>query len=137
MATIDPRVQTFMNTLTAMETSKDVGPMVQLFAIGAEVGSIALRWPRIGVDGARTFWNDYLSVFQAIRTTFRHVHTAGNLATLEWISDGKLPGGVSISYQGATIVEFESEKICRLRTYYDSAAFVPDGAKLLGREVEL
>jgi ketosteroid isomerase-like protein len=48
---------------------------------------------------------------------------------LEWISKGALSTSEDIRYQGVSILEMDGERIHRFRTYYDSAAFLPQGAK--------
>ncbi len=133
----DARTKTFIKALNKAEQSKDVNDLVKLFAADVQIGSIALRKPREGTDGARTFWTDYLSAFQKVQSEFVHTHVAGDLAVLEWKSEGVLPEGAAINYQGVSVIEFQGEKISRFRTYYDSAAFLPDGAKLLGRDVQV
>jgi ketosteroid isomerase-like protein len=133
----DRRTQLFIDSLANAERSKDVGQLVELFAEDAQVGSIAHRKPREGVEGARRFWSDYLAIFKTVKSEFLHTHVVGDLAVLEWRSEGILADGTAINYQGASVVEFTGDKICRFRTYYDSAAFLADGAKLLGREVEV
>lgn len=131
----DAPADTFMTTLKQAETSKDVGPLVALFAADAEVGSIATKEPRRGTDGARQFWSDYLAAFGTVASTFKHVRADAKGATLEWTSEGTLPTGAAINYQGVSVLEFDGGgKVKRFRTYYDSAAFLPEGAKTLGRE---
>jgi ketosteroid isomerase-like protein len=36
-----------------------------------------------------------------------------------------LTNGRPVEYRGVTVIEFDGDAITRLRTYYDSAAFVP------------
>lgn len=50
-------------------------------------------------------------------------------AVLEWISEGTLTSGEPLKYQGVSIIETVDGKVQRFRTYYDSAAFLPQGAK--------
>ena len=132
-----PRVDEFITTLQQMERTKDVSSMLKFFTDDAAMSSIALHKPMQGLDGVKKFWTDYLAIFRTVKSDFVHVHVSGDLAVLEWRSTGELPGGAVIDYQGVSVLEFAREKICRFRTYYDSAAFVPEGAKLLGRELAI
>ena len=136
MSSAEQLAQTFMTTLQQAERTNDVGPLVALFAADAAVGSIATKEPMTGVDGARRFWLEYLSVFKTIHSTFVHARAAGDGAALEWTSEGLLPTGTPINYQGVSLLEFgPGGQVTRFRTYYDSAAFLPEGAKTRGREV--
>lgn len=119
----------FMQTLQQIEESKDVEPLVSLFAEDAELSNLAMTEPLRGVDGARRFWQKYLSVFDRIHSHFNHVTEGNNTAVLEWVSDGVLSDGEPIKYSGVSIVEVNQGKVQRFRTYYDSAAFLPEGAK--------
>ena len=135
MPTADQLVKSFTDALQNAETTGDVKPLAELFANDAQLSSISLRKPHVGVQGAVEFWNQYLKIFKSIKSEFTHLHASGDLAALEWKSEGVLPSGLPISYLGVSILEFENGKIARFRTYYDSAAFLPDGAKLLGRDI--
>ncbi len=135
---LDPRAQTFMTTLQEAERTNDVGPLAALFAADAECGSTATKEPMTGPDGVKRFWLEYLSVFKTVRSTFVHTHAGGDGAALEWTSEGQLPAGTAINYQGVSLLEFDAAgKVKRFRTYYDSAAFLPEGAKTLGRDVRV
>jgi hypothetical protein len=57
------------------------------------------------------------------------VREAEGLAVLEWESEGTLPGGEPIRYPGVSVIEFADGRVGRFSTYYDSAAFLPQGAK--------
>ena len=134
---LDPRAQTFMTTLQQAERTNDVGPLTALFAADAECSSTATTTPMTGSDAVKRFWLEYLSVFKTVRSTFTHTHSGGDGSTLEWTSEGQLPAGTAINYQGVSLLEFDgSGKVKRFRTYYDSAAFLPDGAKTVGREAK-
>ncbi len=127
---LDPRAQTFMSTLQETERTNDVGPLAALFAADADCGSIATRQPMTGADGVKRFWLEYLSAFKTVRSTFVHARGDGAAAALEWTSEGQLPSGTDIKYQGVSLLEFDvAGKVKRFRTYYDSAAFLPGGAK--------
>ncbi len=138
MIPADPRAQTFMTALQAAERTSDVGPLAALFAADAECGSIATVEPMRGPDGVKRFWLAYLAAFKTVRSTFVHTCAGGDAAALEWTSEGQLPAGTPVNYQGVSLLEFGPDgKVTRFRTYYDSAAFLPDGAKTLGRDVQV
>ena len=137
MATADALAETFMDTLQQAERTNDVGPLAALFAPDAECSSTATTTPMAGPDGVKRFWLEYLSVFKTVRSTFVHTRAGNDSAALEWTSEGTLPTGTAINYQGVSLLEFDAAgKVKRFRTYYDSAAFLPEGAKTLGREVK-
>ena len=131
--------QTFMDALRGAEQSSDVGPLVGLFAADAECGSITTKEPATGPEAIKRFWLEYLSVFKTVRSTFVHTRAAGDAAALEWTSEGQLATtGAAINYQGVSLLEFDAAgKVKRFRTYFDSAAFLPEGAKTIGREVKV
>ena len=122
--------QAFMSKLQAMEASQDPEVLVSMFADNAELESPARKVRLHGGEGAREFWQDYLSAFDRIHSKFTRVTAAQGAATLEWRSDGQLANTREpISYPGVSIVEFDGDKVRRFATYYDSAAFVPGGSK--------
>lgn len=115
--------------LQEAERTRDVEPLVRLFSEDAEVESPMLHRSHRGLDGARQFWKEYLGAFGDVRSEFTDTRRTETSATLEWKSDGTLPGGKPISYRGVSLIDFGDGKVKRFRTYYDSAAFLPDGAK--------
>lgn len=119
----------FMQTLQQIEGNKNVEPLVSLFTEDAQLSNLATPSPLQGKDGARQFWQRYLSVFQQIHSKFTNVVESNGSAVLEWISEGTLTSGESLKYQGVSIIETVDGKVQRFRTYYDSAAFLPQGAK--------
>ena len=121
--------EAFMTGLQEAERTRDVEPLVRLFAEDAEVESPMLRRSHRGRDGARQFWKEYLGAFGEVRSEFTDTRRAESSAILEWKSDGTLPDGKPISYRGVSLIDFDGGKVKRFRTYYDSAAFLPDGAK--------
>jgi hypothetical protein len=119
----------FMRALQEAERTRDVEPLVAMFTEDAELGNLAKKGPERGPDGARRFWKAYLEAFQRIESKFHHV-TAGEAgAALEWVSEGTLATGDPISYRGVSVLETEGDKVRRFMTYYDSAAFLPEGAR--------
>jgi ketosteroid isomerase-like protein len=119
----------FMQTLQQIEENKNVEPLVSLFTEDAELSNLATPSPLQGKDGARQFWQKYLSVFQQINSKFTNVVESNSSAVLEWSSEGTLTSGEPLKYQGVSIIETVYGKVQRFRTYYDSAAFLPQGAK--------
>ena len=122
--------ETFMSTLQQIEASRDPEPLVALFGEKAELLNLALTEPLTGVEGARQFWKNYLAAFGSIKSTFHHHLQTDREAVLEWVSEGTMAdGGQPISYRGISVVEYDGDKVSRFRTYYDSAVFLPGGAK--------
>ena len=114
----------FMQTLQQIEETKNVEPLVLLFAEDAELNNLAMLEPLRGQDGAHQFWQKYLSAFKQIHSHFTHITEGNDTVVLEWISDGTRPDGEPIKYPGVSIVEIKEDKVQRFRTYYDSAAFL-------------
>lgn len=121
--------ETFMQTLQETERSRDPAPLVALFADDAELSNLALAEPMRGREGAQTFWRHYLDAFAEVRSTFHHHFATDSAATLEWVSEGRLHAGEPIRYRGVSVLEIRDGKVSRFRTYYDTAAFLPGGAK--------
>ena len=121
----------FMNTLQEIENSKDVTPLVQMFAEDAELRRLSQE-TMTGKDGARAFWEEYLEMFEAIHSDFNHVIEDDGGILLEWKSTGELANGKALEYRGVSIFETDGDKVTNFRTYYDSAVFTGDeveGAK--------
>jgi ketosteroid isomerase-like protein len=119
----------FIQTLQQVEENKNVEPLVSLFTEDAQLSNLASASPLQGKDGARQFWQKYLSVFQQIHSNFTNVVESNGSAVLEWNSEGTLTSGEPLKYQGVSIIETVNGKVQRFRTYYDSAVFLPQGAK--------
>ncbi len=122
--------ETFMSTLQEAEKSRDPEPLVALFAADSELLTLALVEPLRGEEGARRFWTTYLAAFEQIRSTFHHVIATENEAVLEWIGEGVVAAsGQSFDYRGISVLEHDGQHVRKFRSYYDSAVFVPGGAK--------
>ena len=119
-----PTTDRFVETLLKAEQTGDPGPLSQLYAADSECKNLANDEPAKGVEGAKTFWGDYLKAFQSIKSDFHNVLATDQFAVLEWISKGELPSGKPISYRGVSVLEYEGDKVKRFHSYYDSAAFV-------------
>ena len=119
-----------MSTLQQIEESRDPEALVALFGDQAELLNLALTEPMTGVEGARKFWTNYLTAFEKIRSTFHHTIQTDKDAVLEWVSEGVMAAsGQPFNYRGVSVVEYDGGKVSRFRTYYDSAVFLPGGAK--------
>jgi ketosteroid isomerase-like protein len=119
----------FMQTLQQIEETGDVEPLVAMFTEDAELSNLAMAEPLQGQGGARRFWQKYLSVFEHIRSKFTNVVEGDATAVLEWLSEGALSTGESVKYQGVSVLETDNGQVRCFRTYYDSAVFLPQGAK--------
>ena len=127
--------ETFQRTLQQIEQSGDPAPLVDLFTDDAELLNLALTEPLRGREGAQRFWSNCLSVFGKIASKFHHnVETDGG-AAFEWVSEGTLADGQPVNYRGISVIEKDGEKVSRFRTYYDSAVFLPGGAKHKEKEI--
>ena len=135
--THDRDAKTFADTLSSIEAKRDPSALIALFAEDASVDSVALHKPIHGIGAIAQFWQEYLAFFDEIATTFTRVTAADSIAALEWSSAGTLVGGDSITYRGVTLLEFDAGKVRSFRTYYDSAAFVPEFEKHLKRRRSL
>lgn len=115
----------FMRTLQEAERSGDVAGLVALFSTDARLSNLAGEAPLEGRPGASAFWSAYLGVFDTIRSRFTHVTEGPDRIVLEWVSDGALRGGSTVSYQGVSVLETSDGLVRRFRSYYDSAALRP------------
>lgn len=122
----------FMRRLKQAEGSRDVGPLVEVFADDAELLNLAHKGPARGRAGAERFWRDYLDAFKTVRSEFTHTIEGDGGTLLEWESSGELPNGSPIRYRGVSVLEAAGDKVKRFRTYYDSAAFVATPAEPAG-----
>lgn len=122
--------EVFMKTLQEIENSRDPGALVALFADDSELINLALTEPLHGTEGAQRFWTNYLAAFDKIHSDFNHVTQTDGTAVLEWVSQGSMAGtGQDFNYRGVSVIEHEGDKVKRFRSYYDSAVFLPGGAK--------
>jgi len=117
----DPRARAFVAELRRFEQSGDPTDLVALFTDDATALRLDARGERTDVTA---FWQEYRGQFDRLTTTFHNgVEDSGQVA-LEWSSEATLTDGRALSYRGVTVLDLAGEKIARLRTYYDSAAFV-------------
>ncbi len=122
--------ETFKSTLQQIEQSRDPAALVALFSEDSELINLALTEPLRGQDGATKFWTNYLTAFETIRSVFHHTTETDKTAVLEWVSEGTMATtGQPFNYRGISVVDHDGAKVHRFRTYYDSAVFLPGGAK--------
>lgn len=115
----------FTDALSELHASRDVEPLVELFAEDATLEKLDDEHTQRGPDGARKFWQEYRAVFEDIEATFTHTIEGGDSVALEWTSTGNLSNGRPFAYRGISVLDFADGRIAGFRTYYDSAAFLP------------
>lgn len=116
----DGRARRFVAALRKFEQDSDPAPLVELFTDDATLLRFDARGERQGVEA---FWREYRGQFDEVRTTFYNVVEGSDQFALEWSSTATLRGGRSLEYRGVTVIDLDGERVVRLRTYYDSAAF--------------
>ena len=121
------RAQSFMDALKAYEAEGDVDALLGCFADDATLERLTHKTYE-GKDDTARFWREYLEPFEKIATEFFNVTEDDDGAVLEWASEGNLKGGKALRYKGVSSLSFEGDKVKSFRTYYDSAAFLSEGA---------
>jgi ketosteroid isomerase-like protein len=116
----DPRARDFAAGLRKFEQDSDPASLTPLFAEDATLLRLDGRGEREGVE---QFWREYRAQFDEVRTTFHNVVEGSDQFALEWTSKATLTDGRPLEYLGVTVIDLDGDKITRLRTYYDSAAF--------------
>lgn len=111
----------FIEALGKLEESEDIETIVSLFGDGCEVGNVTLTKSLSGSDGAKEFWTNYRQTFDQIKSTFKNKNVNGNIAMLEWTSEGTGSGGNEINYEGVSVLEIENDKIKRFFAYFNPA----------------
>jgi ketosteroid isomerase-like protein len=119
----------FMRALQRFEATGELATLLGMFAEDAEALNLGRTEPARGTDQVAGFWRDYRSIFRTIRSDFTHVIEGKDGAVLEWVSRGTLLNGDPVEYKGVTVLETNGDRVRRFRTYYDSAVFLPGGAK--------
>lgn len=119
--------QAFMNALKQTEKAREVAPLLELFSEDATLERLTHKTYK-GKKDAKAFWQEYLEPFEEIQTEFFNVTEDGETVVLEWESSGKLTGGKAIHYRGVSSFDAVDERVKSFRTYYDSAAFLTEGA---------
>ena len=110
--------QAFIDALAGLEKTGDAEPIAKLFASDADVSNPMVKHDSEGEDGARAFWHSYRTAFDEIKSQFRHVIEDGDVAMLEWTSEGKA-AGKPVRYGGVSVLEHGAEGIVAFRTYFN------------------
>lgn len=118
----------FMDALQTIEKENEVNALVELFSDEASLKRMTHKSYE-GKGEAKKFWQEYLEPFDTISTEFFKVTEDDETVVLEWESKGKLANGHDIDYRGVSSFDTEGGEVVRFRTYYDSAAFLPEGAE--------
>ena len=126
--TASDRAQTFMDALKTTESERNPDTLVALFTDDATLERMTHKTYE-GKADAESFWQEYLEPFNKIRTEFFKVTEDDETVVLEWESKGTLANGHDIDYRGVSSFDTEGGEVVRFRTYYDSAAFLPEGAE--------
>lgn len=109
----------FIAALGKLEANKEVDAIVALFNEDSHVGNVVTSEAFHGIEGARTFWQNYRGTFREVRSTFRNqIVTDGNVA-LEWTTEGTNGHGKPITYDGVSILETNNGTITRFFAYFD------------------
>jgi len=113
----------FIAALQDAEREHSSDAVVDLFAPDASCANLAHT--AHGLDEIREFWDQYLATFSEVASEFSHVVEHGDGFVLEWVAHGVLVSGEPIGYRGVTLIDVGPDGIESLRSYYDSAVFVP------------
>ncbi len=119
----------FMRALQGFEATGELAPLMALFDDEGEALNLGRTEPARGRREVERFWLDYRAVFREVRSKFTHVIEGRDGSVLEWISRGALTTGESVEYKGVSVLETAGDRVQRFRSYYDSAVFLPGGAK--------
>jgi ketosteroid isomerase-like protein len=121
---MDAIVDRFVAALGDLHSTRDVGPLVELFAEDATLRKLGMPHEEHGEEGARSFWRQHRDVFGSVDASFQHVASSDGIAFLEWTSEGTLSSGADFRYEGVSVLEAHGDAIDSFRTYYDTAAFL-------------
>jgi len=113
----------FIEALKQAEQSKDVNPLGQMFSEEASLSRIGQHGSRLGQEGARVFWQEYLAAFDQVRSEFTKVLQGEGFTALEWRSERTAQNGTRIAYAGVSLIETTDGKVIAFRTYYDTSPF--------------
>lgn len=118
------RTNEFAQALNAFEKG-DPDALLSMFADDATLERPEQTGSGSGTDaGAKNFWETYQAQFTTVSSEFTRVAEAGDEGVLEWRSNATLTTGRDITYAGVSLLTFESDRIARFATYYDTAAFI-------------
>lgn len=127
MKILSQTTEQFIYTLQQVEKTRNVEPLVSMFAEAAELSSPILEQPICGRAAVRDFWRKYLSQFRRVRSEFTQVVESDREVILEWSADVILPSGKSLRHRGVTILELDQGSVQSFRTYYDTHALLLRG----------
>jgi hypothetical protein len=127
-------VDEFVRQLQEFEQSRDVEPLVALFARDTELSRLDGSGVHRGREGARDFWIAYRDQFGELSSRFTGDVRADGKAALEWVAEGTIAtadGGTRpIRYPGVSLLEHDDAGITRFRTVYDSGPFLTPRASV-------
>jgi limonene-1,2-epoxide hydrolase len=121
-------VNQFVEALGKLESERELGPIVSLFAEDAEINNVTSSEGKEGQGGAEEFWRVYRETFDEMKSTFRNQIAKDGKGVLEWQTVGSSKNGHRIHYEGVSILEIEDNKIVRFFAYFDP--------RKLGRQIE-
>jgi ketosteroid isomerase-like protein len=109
----------FVHALRSLEESGNCDGIVECYSDDAVVGSVQAA-ERLGKEGAKEFWTEYLANLGGARSSFLRVIVDGDSAALEWKTD--LVSGSS--YSGVTLLDCIDGKIGRSWAYFNPHSIV-------------
>ncbi|TFI57988.1 SDR family NAD(P)-dependent oxidoreductase [Sphingomonas parva] len=115
----------FIPALRRLEEEGDPGPVVALFAEGAEISNPIVRHEAGGPEAAERFWRSYRGSFAEIRSEFRGIVEQDGVTMLEWVSEGRSAKGNPFRYGGVSVIEHEGGAIRAFRSYFDTVQVEP------------
>lgn len=118
---MNDNTRAFIDALTRLEQSGDADAIAGFFAEGADVSDPMVKHSAEGEPGARAFWTRYREAFDEIRSEFRNVVEDGNVAMLEWTSEGS-SDGAPVRYGGVSVLEHGRDGIRAFRASFNAAA---------------
>lgn len=122
----DARARTFVAALRRFEQDADPAPLTALFSADATAMRMDARGERTDVTA---FWTEYRAQFHELSTTFVNAVESDDQVALEWTTTATLTDDHPLDYRGVTVIDLAGDEIVALRTYYDTAAFVPVPAR--------
>lgn len=130
------RVSRFVRGLQRLENRGEVEELISICTEDISLSNLSRPNQVHGIAGAYRFWRDYAFSFLKIHSRFSRVTETEDRAVLEWVSEGILPNGLPIVYEGVTILDFSGDRIRRFKSYFDTAAFLKGGSKHVERSRE-
>jgi len=118
------KADTFIAALHTLEDSRDAGPIAALFTSDADTSNPLVKHAGEGKQGAEAFWTGYRSAFETIHSEFRNIVEDGDVAILEWVSEGTSKEG-PVRYGGTSVIEHGDGGITAFRAYFDPTQVLP------------